>query len=269
MHPRLFTSLILIDPVIQERSAEIDQSPNAPPNLAQLSTFRRDIWPSREVAAASFAKSAQCKTWDSRVLDRWIKYGLRDGPTLLKPGMKSPQVTLTCTPSQEVLTFLRPNFEGYGANGKPVNRDTHPDIDPSKPFVAPFYRSEPPKIYDRLGEVRPSVLYIFGSTSAVSGSTLNDRKVARTGVGVGGSGGASAGQVKGVTLEGVGHLIPMEASERTAVAVAEWIGGEMGRYQEEMRAWEVWKKKSFSEKQETDEAWKRNIGGPPKRPAKM
>lgn len=269
MHPRLFTSLVLIDPVIQERSAEIDPSPDAPPNLAQLSTFRRDVWPSREEAAKLFAKSAQCKTWDPRVLDRWIQYGLRDGPTLLKPNMKSPQVTLTCTPSQEVFTFLRSNFEGYGVKGNPINRDTHPDIDPSKPIVAPFYRSEPPKIYDRLGEVRPSVLYVFGSTSAVSGSAMNASKISRTGIGLGGSGGAALGRVKSVTLEGVGHLIPMEASERTAAAVADWVGSEIGRYREEMKQWEVWRKKPLLEKQETDEAWKRNIGGPPRRPAKI
>jgi pimeloyl-ACP methyl ester carboxylesterase len=269
MHPRLFTSLVLIDPVIQEKSAEIDPSPNAPPNLAQMSTFRRDVWPSREQAAASFAKSGQMKVWDPRVLDRWVQFGLREGPTLLKPNIKAPQVTLACTPSQEVFTFLRPNYEGYGVNGKPIDRDTHPDLDASKPTVAPFYRSEPPKIYDRLGHVRPSVLYIFGSTSVVSGSKLNARKVARTGIALGGSGGAPLGRVKSVTLEGVGHLIPMEDARRTAVAVSEWVGDEMKRYMEEMKAWEIWQKKSLAEKQEVDEAWKRNIGGPLKRPAKI
>ncbi|KAK5174463.1 uncharacterized protein LTR77_001543 [Saxophila tyrrhenica] len=269
MHPRLFSSLILLDPVIQERSAEIDPSPNAPPNLAQLSTFRRDLWPSRDDAAASFARSAFYKPWDPRVLEKWTQYGLRNGPTLLQPEAKSPQVTLTSTPGQEVFTYLRPNFQGFGVNGKPVDRSTHADLDPSRPNQYPFYRNEAPQIYARLPEVRPSVLYVFGSTSGVSSEKSDQAKVDRTGTGVGGSGGVAEGRVKGVTFEGVGHLIPMEAVEKTASTVADWVGTEMVRFRDEMEVWDAWQSKSLVQKQGIDETWKKMIGGRPRRAGKL
>ncbi len=265
MHPRLLHSIVLLDPVIQERSAELDdnQVESKPrTNLAQLSTFRRDIWPSREEAAASFAKSAFYKTWDKRVLDSWVHYGLRD---TLHPDAKSPQVTLSTTPAQEVFTYLRPNYDGYGVNGKPTNRSTHADLNPAGKHLYPFYRAEAPSIYSRLPEVRPGILYIFGETSAVSREPMNTEKVMRTGIGVGGSGGVAEGRVKGITLTRVGHLIPMEDPERTADEIAEWIGVEVPKFKEEMKLWEKWQAKTLKEKSGIDEQWSKAMGGPPKR----
>lgn len=264
MHPRLLHSIVLLDPVIQERSAEIDPAAQRA-NLAQLSTFRRDIWPSRKEAAASFAKSAFYKTWDKRVLQRWVDYGLRETPTAIHPDAKAPQVTLTTTPAQEVFTFLRPNYEAYGVNGKPVNRNTHADVDPSRKNLYPFYRAEAPNIYKRLPELRPSVLYIFGETSEVSFAEMNREKMMRTGTGVSGSGGANESRVKDITLSGVGHLIPMEDPERTADEIAGWVHGETTRFELEMEAWEKWKAKSLKEKSGIDEQWAKAMGGPPKR----
>ena len=269
MHPRLLYSIILLDPVIQERSAELDPDSDnkSRTNLAQLSTFRRDIWPSRDQAAASFAKSAFYKTWDRRVLQRWVEYGLREVPTALHPDAKPPQVTLATTPAQEVFTFLRPNFEGYGVNGKAIQRLTHADVDPTR-NVYPFYRAEAPNVYRRLPEVRPGIFYIFGETSAVSFAKMNRDKMLRTGTGVGGSGGAAEGRVKDVTLSGVGHLIPMEDPERTADEIAEWVGVEVARFQEEETGWQSWQAKTLKEKSGINAAWAEAMGGPPKR-AKM
>jgi hypothetical protein len=53
--------LVLIDHTIQ--------IPNPGQDFAPASTFRRDIWPSREVAADSFAKSKFYYAWDPKVLD--------------------------------------------------------------------------------------------------------------------------------------------------------------------------------------------------------
>jgi hypothetical protein len=266
IHPRLLTTVILVDPVVQQWSAEIDPGKQGPPNPAQLSSFRRSLWPSREAAAASFQTSPFYRAWDPRVLEKWVAFGLRAVPTLLHPEAQPPQVTLTTTPAQEVFTFLRPNYEGYGVNGKPVNRSTHADLDPSRDLIYPFYRSEAPDIFKRLPELRPSALYLFGETSNVGLPYMNEAKLERTGIGIGGSGGAKDGKVKGITLKGVGHLIPMEAVDRTADAVSEWIGAEMVTYSKEQSEWdENWKIKSRKEKQEIDDTWRRMIGGPPKR----
>ena len=190
-HPFLFTTVILIDPVIQTKSAEI--TPGEKSNAAKQSTFRRDIWPSREEAKTSFLKSSYYKIWDPRVLDRWVKYGLRDCPNPQHPDAKPPQVSLSTPPAQEVWSFLRPNYEGCGVNGKPINRETHPDLDPRVPNQYPFYRSEPIAVHARLPELRPSCLYLFGELSFVADATRNEQKTSLTGIGIGGSGGKVEG----------------------------------------------------------------------------
>lgn len=273
-NPRLFQGLILLDPVIQIRSAEspipFDPVKDPPENnpwarsMAGLSTFRRDIWPSRSAAAESFSRSPFYKTWDPRVLDRWVQFGLRDLPSGIYPDEKPPKVTLTTTVANEVHHFLRPNYEGFGPH-KPVNRDTHADLDPTSDFSTPFYRPESTRTFSRLTELRPSVLYIFAGKSDVSSAETNEAKISRTGTGIGGSGGRAAGRVKGVTLPGVGHLIAMEACEVTAAECASWLRDEMERYVAQEEQWErEWKSLSLREKQTVTERWKTAMGGDPR-----
>ncbi|OAP60882.1 hypothetical protein AYL99_05884 [Fonsecaea erecta] len=271
IHPRLLTTLVLIDPVIQIYSSV---APHVGPSPARLSTFRRDVWPSRQEAAKSFKKSKFYQAWDPRVLDRWVQYGLRDMPTLLHPDDSknkdgSPKVTLTTPVPQEVFTFLRPNYEGYGYNGRPVNRKTHPDVTPGLPSIYPFYRSEGPKTFFRLEELRPSVLYIFGGQSEVGTPDACKAKMDITGVGPGGSGGAPEGRVRSVLFEDLGHLIAMEAVDRTADSSCEWIGSEMKIWREDEEEHNrTWGQKSLVEKQSLDEQWKTMIGGPLERKPK-
>ncbi|RVX71658.1 hypothetical protein B0A52_03842 [Exophiala mesophila] len=267
MHPRLLTTLIMIDPVIQTYSST---APHLGPGPARLSTFRRDIWPSREEAAKSFKASKFYQAWDPRVLDCWIKYGLRDVPTAVHSQEKPPKVTLTTPLHQEVFTFLRPNYEGYGTEGKPVNRKTHPDLNPILPSIAPFYRAEPPAVFFRLQELRPSVLYIFGGKSDVGTPENCKAKLDNTGVGVGGSGGAAAGRVRSVLFEDIGHLIAMEAVDRTADHTSSWIRDEMKIWKElEDEHHRTWDAKTLREKQTIDEQWKKMIGGPLERKPKQ
>ncbi|KAI1609561.1 Alpha/beta hydrolase family-domain-containing protein [Exophiala viscosa] len=205
IHPGLLQALILIDPVIQTE--------NPSKAFAKASTYRRDLWPSRTAAAQSFASSRFYQAWDRRVLERWVKYGLRDLPTELYPERgdgQEPPVTLTTTKAQEVFSYLRPKY--YGSSGiaseddRDVYGDMHPD-DVEKEY--PFYRPEPAEIFRRLPELKPPVLYIFGKSSELATPTLRRKKMETTGIGVGGSGGERAGRVKEVVLE-CGHLVPME-----------------------------------------------------------
>lgn len=270
MHPRLLTTLVLIDPVIQKYASV---APDAGPSPARLSTFRRDIWPSREEAAKGFKSSKFYQAWDPRVLDRFVKYGLRDLPTLLHPtgaDKKPPQVTLTTPVPQEVFTFLRPNYENYGMNGKPVNRQTHPDLNPDTPMIPYFYRAEGPQAFLRLQELRPSVLYVFAGKSDVGTPDACKAKMENTGVGVGGSGGAPLGRVQSVLFEDLGHLIAMEAADRTADHASAWVGSELKlwRAQEDEHN-RTWNAKSLLEKQSLDDEWKTNIGGPMQRKPKQ
>ncbi|KAK7549371.1 Alpha/beta hydrolase family-domain-containing protein [Phyllosticta citricarpa] len=279
MHPRLFETLVLVDPVIQRVTA---LEGNFLP--AAQSTRRRDIWPSRAAAAASFKKHPFYQRWDARVLDRWIKYGLRDLPTAIYPSLEAaaatnpkvssspaatqegPPVTLTTTKHQEVLTFLRPNFDPHAVPAdsyaqrladpasvviatKDGNRNphTHPDVDVAKSSLSLdatpplFYRPESPLTFAQLPHLRPTLLYVFGGQSYLSTPELRAEKMAATGTGVGGSGGAAKGAVQEVVFDDAGHLVPMEETDRTAREVAGWLGRELARWREreeaECRAW--------------------------------
>ena len=270
MHPRLFSSLILLDPIIQEphplRTGSADSF-----RVARASTFRRDLWPSRGDAAASFRKSNFYQAWDPRVLERWLKYGLRDLPTALYPQVqeessKETPVTLTTSKHQEVFTFLRPNFDGRDSDGKPVvNRVTHPDVNIAEKYHYPFYRPESGRTLQNLPFVRPSVLYVFGEHSEMQPPELRRAKMEATGIGVGGSGGAKEGRVREVILGGVGHLIAMDAPSHCADAVVPWIDQEMRRWREGEEEWKRdWNAKSRAGKTTVSEEWKRRIGGNPR-----
>jgi len=262
MHPRLFTSLILMDPPI----ARVP-SPQGNMGPAKASTNRRDRWPSRKAAEASFKRSKFYQAWEPRVLDLWVKHGLRELPTYIHPyataasstppvigpdlgtATVSPEpstekeVTLTTTKHQEVFQFMRPNCvtDEFPSPSTQPNPITHPDVDPSAEPNAPFYRPEPIATFHKLPYVRPSVFYIFGDQSALSAPLVKADKLANTGIGIGGSGGVKKGRVSEVTFKGVGHLIPMEVVNETADACAGWIVPEIERWQAledvERQAW--------------------------------
>jgi hypothetical protein len=180
MHPSLFEGLILMDPVIQRD--------NPSRKYALPSTYRRDLWPSRDEARAKFQSSSFYQAWDPLVLDKWVEYGLRDLPTKLYPISEDTMhgksaVTLTTPKAQELFTFLRSSYidERSGLpRGVPEEEMHRDDIDDF-----PFYRPEPPQIFRRLPELKPAVLYLFGSDSDLSSPKARREKLVMTGTGVG------------------------------------------------------------------------------------
>jgi pimeloyl-ACP methyl ester carboxylesterase len=237
MHPRLFTSLVLIDPSVARRTS---QATNWLPTIA--STGRRDRWPSRNAAEAVFRKSKFYQTWDPRVLSLWIQYGLRDLPTKLFDNIAESrpyepvekEVTLTTTKHQEVFTFARPTPKSSMLvdMGLP-QRLTHPDFDPELDGNGPFYRPEPIRTFLNLPFLRPSVLYVFGETSAFSEPQAIRAKLENTGSSKDGSGGIAKGRVQHVMIQGAGHLVPMEKVDETGRHCAKWLSGEMRRWRED------------------------------------
>ena len=248
-HPRLLRSLVLIDPVIQVPSASV--SP------ATASTPRRDIWPSRDAAAEKFRATKFYQAWDPRVLDRWVQYGLRPVPTELYPAAQDDatapdeRVTLTTSKHQELFTFIRPTYRGVPGE---TFTDRDPIADEEYPGW-PFYRPEPIKVFRQLPELRPSVLYIFGSQSELSTPTLRREKMERTGTGFGGSGGAGAGRVSEVLLD-CGHLVAMERVTQCADAIAAHLAAEVARWRREKDEYEeYWRGKTRREQMTIDEQW--------------
>ncbi|KAJ5795361.1 hypothetical protein N7457_001960 [Penicillium paradoxum] len=261
MHPSLFQGLILIDPVIQLENPSL--------KYALPSTYRRDHWPSRVEAANKFRSSSFYRAWDPRVLEKWIEYGLRDLPTKVYPichetGTQQPAVTLTTPKTQELFTFLRSSYVDRRSGlprGSP-QEEMHPDdIDNS-----PFYRPEPPHIFRRLPELKPAVMYLFGSSSDLSSPTARQDKLRITGTGVGGSGGVSRGRVQEVVLP-CGHLVPMELVRESAQASGDFIDSELSYWESQTSAFrKAWECIPQDERVTIDKQWEDNIGPLPKRP---
>ncbi|XHG01913.1 hypothetical protein AWENTII_005282 [Aspergillus wentii] len=268
MHPRLLHSLVLIDPVMQRHRTKVDghyfQLKDIFIEMIRLSTYRRDRWPSREVAADSFKRNAMYQTWDPRVLEKWVHYGLRDLPTAIHPLSKEqmdqspgkgPPVTLATTLHQEAFCFVRPTYDGSSR--------LYPDIDPTGLSDIPFYRPEPSQIFEQLPHLRPSVLYIFGGKSPMGISALRADKVRTTGTGVGGSGGVDSGRVRQVLLERLGHFIPQEDPNECAESAAEWLGPEIRRWHDEHETFRSARRhKSKIEKVIIDRQWKEKLPVP-------
>ncbi|KAJ5086620.1 hypothetical protein NUU61_007927 [Penicillium alfredii] len=283
MHPRLLHTLVLLDPVIQPHTTQLDplsleEKQRIIAKTTQLSTHRRDLWPSREAAAQSYQRSPFYRAWDPRVLARWVQHGLRELPTAIHPLDKqaattttdptNAPVTLRTPLHQEVFTYSRPNYHHIPGSKQPVNRVTHPDLDGDHPDCYPFYRPEPARIFAQLPFLRPSVLYIFAGKSDMCLPKMRAAKLTTTGTGLGGSGGVAAGRVREVFLADFGHLLAQEAVNECADAAACWFAPELRRWREEEDSFRAaWSRKTKFEKMTIDAEWLKNVPAP-RRPAK-
>lgn len=240
-----------------------------PPGMLNIATYRRDIWPSREVAKEAFKKSPVFASWEPRVFKRMLEYGLRELPTALYP--EAPQgvsnkvasyVTLTTTKHQEVWTLMRQNFHNRDSSGRiKVDRSTHADLDPLVASI-PFYRPEPRSTWYKLPELRPSVLYLTGGATEMRLDEIREG-IKLTGTGVGGSGGFVEGRVREITFPERGHLFPMEIVNETAQACATWLSDEIKRWIEEEEEWQKSRANTSSgDNLRTDEFFRRVVRPP-------
>ena len=269
LHPRLLSTLVLLEPVLFEKA-----NPTKPV-AARASAHRRELWPSREEAESSFRKSKFYQQWDQRVLDQWLRHGLRELPAALLSDSSTPSkgavpVTLTTPKAQEVWTFLRPVPKGSTTGGRLiVDRETHADLDGSAALAFQGYRPECVITFNNLPHIRPSVLFVFGGRSRISPARLRERLLETTGTGLGGSGGRKEGRVDGLVLLEKDHLIAMDAVEPCADAAAAWLGKELERAREQdacLRA--QWSSKPLRDKATLSEEFKQQLGGDPRPPAK-
>lgn len=264
IHPRLLDALVSIDPVIQTANPSMAYAP--------ASTYRRDVWSSREEAAEKFKASKFYQRWDPRVLERWIEYGLRELPTeqyapedksdFEDEQSKGTPVTLATTKAQEVYMFLRPAYrEERLLFAKSRAEEAHPDdIDD-----LPMYRPEPAIVFRDLERLSCDALYIFGEASDLSSLEARTKKINTTGVGIGGSGGRAEGKVEEVVLK-CGHLVPMEQTKECAVAVADYITRELKKYEDMAAKREaVWSKLTRVEKVQINDKWRSHIEKPKRR----
>ncbi|PHH53571.1 Abhydrolase domain-containing protein mpaH [Ceratocystis fimbriata CBS 114723] len=262
MHPRLFSSMVLFDPVI---SLHMSTPSGLLGGLAAQSLYRRENWPSRSAAAAGFRRSPFYSAWDPRVLDAWVIHGLRDAPEQQPSTGDTSQtaVTLRTPKNQEMFTYLRPSWEAFSADGSTlVDRTLVPDLDQSLPpkyLKWPMYRPESGLTLGRLPWVRPPLLYVLGGASNESAPEIRAERLASTGTGPGGSGGVKEGKVREEVLEGRGHLIPMEVPGICAKIAAQWIDQCMPAIRTELKRFDDWKALDRETKTMVGDEWTKRI----------
>ncbi|KAG6184354.1 hypothetical protein E4U36_002001 [Claviceps purpurea] len=260
LHPRLFHSLVLMEAAIAPDTAGPAANGGTP---AYASIRRRDVWPSRQHAADSFRKSPFYQSWDPRVFDLWIRYGLQ--PKSTDPGTpdgpEEGEVTLTTSKHQEIFTFLRPSWPAFDAAGKEI---VHPEWlrdvlgAPQIPTTAlyPFCRHEPPFTHNRLIHLRPGTFFINGGLSTIVSESEANNRAAITGTGRGGSGGTKNGRVQNVTHPHYGHLLPLENPSFCAQQAATFLKTELAIWAAEETEFEAWARQPNQQKTTASPEWK-------------
>ncbi|KAL3457675.1 hypothetical protein BJX64DRAFT_302451 [Aspergillus heterothallicus] len=241
IHPRLFTTQILIEPFVHNgRDPESSRS-------IFLRAKQDDMWASRGEALTKSQKLV--KGWDPRVRERYAQFAFHEIPavgwTSCSARKDAGAVRSTTPVSQEVMSYM------HGDSGRGGDSSRSP---PHDPLAVPdmigglsenqvFYRPEPMIVWRLLPHLLPTALFVSGETSALSQGGNQARAAGRTGTGVGGSGGVQYGRVKDEVVAEVGHLVPMEKVGEVTGVVGPWIAREVGRWrEEERRVKEGWKK---------------------------
>ncbi|KAJ5114097.1 hypothetical protein N7456_002631 [Penicillium angulare] len=227
MHPRLFSSLIFLDPSILK---------TPPTHFRQHPVFhkyifnRQQSWPSRSQAEASIAKWPTHSTWDPRCLQRFLKYALVE-TSEPKSKLSDPPVSFSTSEAQGILYMSREARVQRQVDGTvTIDREHAPDLDPiDAERDDPLYRSEMRATWNRLPELRPSAKFILGGRTYLSTRELHEA-VDRCGTGLGGSGGASEGRVCKVVFKKGSHFFPLELVDETAKECAVWIHAEVERW---------------------------------------
>ncbi|RMJ21120.1 toxin biosynthesis protein [Aspergillus sp. HF37] len=269
LHPRLLRSLLVIEPFIWDQ----DTGTNGVSVLLALTAEKKDVWNDRGQAADKARQ--KLRIWDPRVLDRWVQYGYRELPSAIHPDKKtSGSVTLSTSKHQELLTYLRANFNQHrelGLEDSPESRKVNDPPPPHDPLFQPdmigglyanqrFYRAEPLMAWRRLPHLRPSVLYLSGGRSDLSKSGLMERAAKMTGTGIGGSGGMQRKQVMNVVFPKAFHTLPFENVASTAEALAPWISQQIGQWREDERqVAEGWEGMSAKWKSTLSREWVTNL----------
>lgn len=226
LHPRLFTSIIALEPIIKQNQRNNDFSP------AYGMTYKKDSWPTRAAAVSALKRNPFNRSWDPRTLDLFLTHSLRETNDPSKP------VTWKTTRDQEALTYARAAYPPSTATPLAAwtpPRRTHPDLGAERNKHDPFYRPESYMTFMQLPFVRPSVHYIYGAKTHLSTSQGVERelKLSTTGTATGGSGGAEEGRVVQTVVPDVGHFLTFEVPGKVAAVVGEWVGKEVGRWREE------------------------------------
>lgn len=206
MHPSLFTSLVLIEPIIIRNGLE-----GGIEKLALAAIKRSWGWKTRGEAEAYFQKV--WKNWDMRVRVRWVTSALVSCDVDKVEG----GTELAWTRLQELDSYmdspeLRAVADGVSLEG-------------GKGSVA--WTPYPPQIWERVRDDAVHVLFVCGSESAQHGESVRHHWRDFTGTNEKFWSSGFTRKVQVLEMKDLGHLAPFEAPDRCAEAVATRLDVEM------------------------------------------
>ncbi|KAJ1301034.1 hypothetical protein OPQ81_003455 [Rhizoctonia solani] len=193
--PQLFSSIILVDPVIY--ASYVNRGPGNDA-LAKCAIIRRDHWPDRESAKSGFVKSPFFQTWHPDVLADYIKYGIVED----EQGAR-----LKCSGYQEAVIY------GESSRLPCEVWELLPTLDERIPikWIMDSTRAEG-SLYAHLLLHFQTVLLIFSGMSRTGGPEHTRHTVWRR------PSNSTNTQIKGTT-----HLVPLEAPEALAREILDFI----------------------------------------------
>ncbi|KAK4565662.1 hypothetical protein LTR86_003510 [Recurvomyces mirabilis] len=220
----LFSGIVLCEPALGPSPGAVWPRPTRYyPGV--LAAKRKDVWPSREAAAEALAKSMLYRHYDPRVLERVLKYEIRevDSNDGIHASVPPDRVTLTTPKALTVAQWLRPSPPLPGFPTDP--EDTV--VEDMKTTIPGFSRPEAWWLWRSLPHVSPPVLFVWGSDSELfSGAGLKFRELLYTsviGTGPGGGGGQATRQVDEAEIAGAHHSVVLEKPKGSAEAVGQWL----------------------------------------------
>jgi pimeloyl-ACP methyl ester carboxylesterase len=219
LHPRLFAAVVAMEPFLAASGMVIDPRGMAG-NTMRTMAKKRTHWASREEARSLLRRNAYFRRFDGDVFERVMEMDLR------RTG-NGEEVEFVTPKAMEVATMVR-LIDGETGRGWSDFTGDRPEV-----VMSGFYRSEPHYIMERLADVRPPVLYVFGTDSIVAAKPFPEFLVENTGIGQLGSGGPKKGMVDVVYVEGADHPLPFEKPGGTAKAVVPWIQKHIQRWIED------------------------------------
>ncbi|KAF2670598.1 alpha/beta-hydrolase [Microthyrium microscopicum] len=231
IHPRLFTALVALEPMLVGGSSDAFSFAGI---TTRAMARRRDTWISREEARKALLKNPYYAAFDPAVFEKVMKHDLRDVSSSSSAVVSGQTpVTLTTPKMMEVTSMMRiiPSTD----DKRPCAKDPDDEGEGAAHILPGFYRTEPDIIQHRLGNVRPSVLYVFAENSTIPDHVGYQKwLIERTGTGRGGSGGPAAGMVEGAWVKDSGHPMPLEKPKETAKAMTPWLNRQLELWQHDL-----------------------------------
>jgi len=237
MHPSLFTSLVLIEPIIGRNGTECGVE-----RLALAAIKRRREWKTRAEAENYFLRA--WGSWDPRVRERWNSSALIACDVNKSDG----KTELAWDRLQELTSYMDTSELRYSADEKS-------GFEANSRKRSAVWTPYPPQIWERLTDLAVHTFFVCAEESGQASTASKGywRESAGTNEKFWMRG--FERRVELLEMKGVGHLMPMEAPGRCAEAVGSWISEEIKVWWKECAKNKKWREMQPEMKEKVVENW--------------